>query len=986
MRRSTRVLFYSLLFLLTVGALVRVSRDVRAAGASALNPMATITVRSSADAGGTCPGATCTLRQAIATAASGDTIDFDLTTVTSPITLVSELAIDKSLTIQGPGASLLTVSGNNAVRVFNIGGMNPAINVAISGLTIANGRHRGIDGAQGTNAFGGGILNDSTGTLSLINVVLTGNSAIGGDGSGNTARGGTGDGGGIFNRSTGIVSIIDSTISGNIAKGGNANDSGHIGDFGGGSSGGGISNGNGTINIANSTFSGNSATVGDTTQSGGGTGSTLFIIGAGGGAIINGNGTVNIFNGSLSGNSANGGTITNNGPNLFIAFGSLGGGIDNSGGTVNLTNSTLVGNSANGGTINQNVTPPQNGLNSVGGGILNGGQLTLTNSTITGNTAIGVIHINGGVSGIGEGGGVNNFVAGGTVTAKDTIIAGNTAEMGPDVRNTLTSQGWNLIGNNKDATITPAPGTADQIGTPGTPINPLLGPLANNGGPTMTMALLTGSPAIDKGAAAIDPITATPITTDQRGLPRPVDDPAIANAPGGNGSDIGAFEVQSVTPVAPPTVAKAFTSATITAGGASLLTITLSSAGISLTGASLTDTLPAGLATVGGTAATTCGGTASQTANSVSLSGGTIPAGGSCSLSVQVTSATVGTYTNTIAAGALTTTNGGANTTSASATLTVVAAPVGSPVGPGNAFPATSAVNDQKPGSVLIYNVYTSSSSPTQQNTRITLTNINPNLPIAVHLFFVDGASCSVADSVLCLTANQTTTFLASDLDPGTTGYIVAVAIDGNGCPANFNFLIGDEYVKFSSGHAANLAAEAIAALPGLPACNNTTVTATLNFDGISYNALPRVLAADSIASRADGNDTLLILNRIGGNLGVGASTLINLFGILYNDSEVGLSFGFGGASSSPGTCQFRSSLSNNFPRVTPRFEQFIPAGRSGWLKVFSQSDIALLGAVLNFNANAGTAAGAFNQGHNLHKLTLTTSASYIVPVFPPGC
>src|SRR4029079_3898450 len=68
-----------------------------------------------------------------------------------------------------------------------------------------------------------------------------------------------------------------------------------------------------------------------------------------------------------------------------------------------------------------------------------------------------------------------------------------------------------------------------------------------NGGPTQTLALLTGSPARDKGAAAIDPITSTPITTDQRGLSLPVDDPAIMNATGGNGSDIGAFEVDCST-------------------------------------------------------------------------------------------------------------------------------------------------------------------------------------------------------------------------------------------------------------------------------------------------------------------------------------------------------------------------------------------------------------------------------------------------------
>lgn len=308
-------------------------------------------------------------------------------------------------------------------------------------------------------------------------------------------------------------------------------------------------------------------------------------------------------------------------------------------------------------------------------------------------------------------------------------------------------------------------------------------------------------------------------------------------------------------------------------------------------------------------------------------------------------------------------------------------------VGPGLPLSSASPVNDQKAGSVLIYNVYTSATDPTQQNTRLAITNTNPTRSANIHLFFVDGATCSVADSFICLTANQTTNFLASDLDPGTTGYAVAVAVGPDGCPVDFNYLIGDEYVKFQSGHAANLGAEAISAIAGgLPFCTPNSSTAQLNFDGISYNLLPRTVAIDSIPSRADGNDTLLILNRIGGNLGTGASTLINLFGILYDDAETSVSFGFGGASSSPGTCQFRSSLSNNFPRVTPRFETFIPAGRTGWARIYSQADIALLGAVINSNPNAAANPGAFNQGHNLHKLTLTSAANYIIPVFPPSC
>lgn len=302
-------------------------------------------------------------------------------------------------------------------------------------------------------------------------------------------------------------------------------------------------------------------------------------------------------------------------------------------------------------------------------------------------------------------------------------------------------------------------------------------------------------------------------------------------------------------------------------------------------------------------------------------------------------------------------------------------------IGPGALPQTNSPVSDQKAGSVLIYNVYTSSATGgNTQNTRIAITNTNTQLIAYVHLFFVaDG--CSVADSYLCLTPNQTASFLTSDLDPGTSGYIVAVATDSTGCPINFNFLIGDEYVKFTSGHEANLAAEAISAIAGgLPRCDTNSVTAQISFDGVSYNLVPRTLAVSNVGSRADGNDTLLILNRIGGNLGTGASSLGSIFGLLYDDAENALSFSFTGG------CQLRSSISNNFPRTAPRFEQFVPAGRSGWIRLFSQSDIGMTGSMINFNANSAASAGAFNQGHNLHVLTNTASASYIIPVFPPNC
>ncbi len=300
---------------------------------------------------------------------------------------------------------------------------------------------------------------------------------------------------------------------------------------------------------------------------------------------------------------------------------------------------------------------------------------------------------------------------------------------------------------------------------------------------------------------------------------------------------------------------------------------------------------------------------------------------------------------------------------------------------PGIPFPVDGAVNDQKAGSILIYNVYISSpTSPASENTRISITNVSDSRAASVHLFFIDGATCSPADSIVCLTPRQTSVFRASDFDPGTMGYIVAVAIDGNGCPAIHNALIGDEYVKFASGHAANLQAESVAA-KSVPVCNDTDTTATLNFNGVQYDQLPQTLALDNIASRVDNNDTLLILNRVSGNLGIGADALGAVTGLLYNDQENAYSFSF-----SSSQCQVKFSINNTTPRTAPRFTTVVPSGRSGWMKFFNYSGAPLLGAVINLNPGAGASPTAFNYGHNLHKLKLSPSSSVLIPVFPPNC
>ena len=313
---------------------------------------------------------------------------------------------------------------------------------------------------------------------------------------------------------------------------------------------------------------------------------------------------------------------------------------------------------------------------------------------------------------------------------------------------------------------------------------------------------------------------------------------------------------------------------------------------------------------------------------------------------------------------------------------------------PGASYPAQSMVSDQKAGSVLVYNIYTSSASEAWDvNSRINLTNTNATSSVAVHLFFIDGESCSVADSFLCLTPSQTITYLASDIDPGVTGYLIAVAVDRTGWPTNFNYLIGDAFVKLPSGHLGNLLAEAFAATFVADGAHDSSAdTATLWFDGSgrphSYNPLPRVLAADNLSSRASESTQYLVVNRIGGNLTASAAPVGSLFGLLYDDAERAFSFNL-----TTQYCQLAGVLSNSFPRTVPRLESIIPAGRSGWMRLTDNlSGSGILGSIFECNP-AGNKADSFNGGHNLHKLSfnLTNAGTNYaprleIPIFPPAC
>lgn len=300
-------------------------------------------------------------------------------------------------------------------------------------------------------------------------------------------------------------------------------------------------------------------------------------------------------------------------------------------------------------------------------------------------------------------------------------------------------------------------------------------------------------------------------------------------------------------------------------------------------------------------------------------------------------------------------------------------------------LPLTSTeISDNKTGSVLLYPLFTSSATtPNSVNTRISLINTSVTSFVFVRMLFVDGQSGAVVSQTICLIPNQTTTFMTSDVDPGVRGYVIAVAIDSNGCPINFNFLAGFGAVKLATGHTATLPALGVNAIAATPAtCNTSSLATTLTFDGTSYERLPRTLALDKLRSPADGNSTLLAVNRLGGNLATGApSTVGTLNGELINDLGTGLPFNV--TETLP---QLFTTLSDSFPLTSPVFSSVVTTGRTGWLTIYNTATAGLWGALINFNPSASTSATAFRSGHNLRQLTLNTTDSVVIPVQPPSC
>jgi hypothetical protein len=425
---------------------------------------------------------------------------------------VFEVAAGATVSVSGLTVSdgLLADPQNLAARG---GGIRNAGKLTLVGCTVTHNVVRVVDdGGNDYLAQGGGIA--SPGDLVLIDSAVTGNSASVEVPSPPYHDSNTVEGGGIW--SAGALQMVNSSVTGNsvaetgsnlvngIVEGGGLCLRGTaedltdctVADNRGGGRGGGIYQFSGTLTLTGCDVRGNLA------DSGGGLDTIA--------ATLTGC-TVEENTASQGGGLANSKTLTLTACTVANNTSAAAGGGLFSYNTATLTNCTFVGNTAAG-----------TGFGGGGGIFRYTGSLALTSCTLTGNSAPQ------------GGGGVASYSTPGPVQLVNTIVAGNTGGGSPDVHGAFASLGHNLIGATDGGTgWVPS----DLTGTAANPLDPVLGPLQDNGGPTQTMALLPGSPALDAGDNAYAP------QWDQRG-------PGFPRIVGGI-IDLGAFEVQDGGPGSP---------------------------------------------------------------------------------------------------------------------------------------------------------------------------------------------------------------------------------------------------------------------------------------------------------------------------------------------------------------------------------------------------------------------------------------------------
>lgn len=469
------------------------------------------------------------------------------------ITLTSPIVMSLDTVLDATGHSIV-LSGHQTVRVLLV---NTGVKAVLNHLTVANGFVETVTPDFDTPEVKGGAGLHNSGDVTLNNCVFADNTAGGriGDPSymGNPGTpGGTGTGGAVYNDG-GHVLAIRTSFNNNLAvggaQGGMVGPGPDIGQDGLNAFGGGLYNANGSVDLRSCTFRQNDAhgTDGGSSEGsfdGGGAGR------AGGGALYSAGGTVTVSGCAFSESAALGGSGGWGGDGSAFGQGDGGSGasggdglggavsVDGAGAAMTLTNCTLFSNKAQGGSGGFGGAADAasggtqsgsggSGGNGLGGSLFDGnGSLTVINCTVASGSATAgqpgaggagdsVNHIATGPSGrvgVGRGGGV--AVQTGRATLRNTIVAYN--DEGGNGFGTLVDGGHNI---SSDSTC--HFGTNSLNNT-----DPLLGPFANNGGPSFTMGLYPGSRALNAADAAASP------PTDQRGVARPQ----------GPGFDIGAFE------------------------------------------------------------------------------------------------------------------------------------------------------------------------------------------------------------------------------------------------------------------------------------------------------------------------------------------------------------------------------------------------------------------------------------------------------------
>ncbi|MBS1809845.1 MAG: hypothetical protein JST84_16910 [Acidobacteria bacterium] len=294
---------------------------------------------------------------------------------------------------------------------------------------------------------------------------------------------------------------------------------------------------------------------------------------------------------------------------------------------------------------------------------------------------------------------------------------------------------------------------------------------------------------------------------------------------------------------------------------------------------------------------------------------------------------------------------------------------------------ANVGTSDQKLGSLLVFPYYVSKFAE-RKDTRLTISNVAAQSTY-VHLFLVDGISCSQADFFVCLTPRAIFSFKASDYDPENTGFAYAVAVDSQGRPIASNGLIGNAFVD-EGDYQGNYGAEAFWRYD-TALTNVSGGFAVLGLNGTQYDAAPIQFAVE-IQSPADAVGQRIVVAPLSGDLTAGSANLSNVFpaqttaagqigpGLASNEQEKTVSF----SSLLSGGCLKSATLTTNFPRVPNGLANLIPTGKMGLLTFRVGAGVGLL-------MTPRTGSNRWNGIRTLHK-TAAGNVAIAIPVFAPVC